>query len=212
MTVRTVGTAVLQTGPAGATGPAGPKGDTGATGPQGVAGPAGAKGDTGAAGATGSQGVAGPIGATGPQGSAGAAGPAGATGLTGPAGATGATGAAGASFNVSAPVVTALSTGEKNGTAFQPRASGPCSVNVTGSLTGVLNALSSVTVATSPTQAGTYTTVSIFTLYAGALSGNAVPDSNSGAFLVPTGHWVKVTQTGVSILGNIAMNRIVWSL
>lgn len=174
--------------------PQGPKGDAGATGP---AGPSGASGSAGAVGPQGIQGVAGPTG------------PMGATGATG---STGATGAAGASFNVGSPAVTALSTGEKNGTAFQPRAGGPCSVNITASLSGVLNALSQITVATSATQAGTYTTVSLFTLYAGALSGNAVPDSNSGAFLVPTGHWVKVTQTGVSILGNIAMNRIVWAI
>lgn len=109
-----------------------------------------------------------------------------------------------------APTVSALSAGEKNGTAFQPRASGPCMVNVTASLSGVLSVASSITVAVSPAQNGTYTTVSLFSVFIGTLIG--ITDSNTGSFLVPKGHWVKVTQTGVSILGNIAMNRIVWAL
>lgn len=202
-------------GPSGATGPQGPTGSAGSAGSAGPQGAQGVKGDTGATGpvgAAGSQGVKGDTGATGAAGANGSTGPTGLTGATGPTGPTGATGPAGASFNLAAPTVTALSTAEKNGTAFQPRAGGPCSVNITGSLSGVLNVLSSITIATSPTQTGTYTTVSIFSLFAAALSGNGVPDSNSGSFLVPAGHWVKVTQTGVSVLGNIAMNRIVWNL
>lgn len=39
-----------------------------------------------------------------------------------------------------------------------------------------------------------------------------VSDSNTGSFLVPAGWWVLVTQTGVSVLGSIAMNRVVWAL
>lgn len=110
-----------------------------------------------------------------------------------------------------APTVSALSAGEKNGTAFQPRAAGPCMVNITASVSGVLNVASAITVAVSSTQSGTYTPVSLFSLILNAV-GIGVSDSNTGSFLVPKGHWVKVTQTGVSILGNIAMNRIVWAL
>lgn len=184
MSVRTVGSAVLQAGPQGPQGPTGPAGAMGASGPAGPTGSTGAqgvKGDTGDVGATGS------------------------------AGATGATGAAGPSFTVTAPTVTALSTGEKNGTAFQPRAGGPCMVNITGSLTGVLNVMSSITVSVSPTSGGTYVPVALFTLFV-AVAGTGVMDSSTGSLLIPAGHYVKVTQTGVSILANIAMNRIVWNL
>lgn len=114
-------------------------------------------------------------------------------------------------FLVGAPTVTALSTGEKNGTAFQPRAAGPCFVNITASMSGVLNTASAVTVALSPTSGGTYTTVSLFSLTLN-VAGVGVSDSSSGCMFVPTGYWVKITQTGVSILGNVAMNRVVWNL
>lgn len=117
----------------------------------------------------------------------------------------------GLTLAVAAPTVTALSAGEKNGTAFQPRPDGPCMVNVTAVMSGVLNVMSSVTVAISPTAGGTYTNVSLMTLFVG-VAGAGVTDSSSGSFLLPAGWYVKVTQTGVSILGNIAMNRIVWNL
>ncbi len=185
MSVRTVGTAVLQTG---AQGPVGPTGAAGAAST--VPGPKGDKGDTGSSG---------PAGATGSQGVQGVQGVAGATGATGP------------SFTVAAPVVTALSAGEKNGTAFQPRAGGPSMVNITGTMTGVLNVMSAITVAVSPTSGGAYTPVGTFTLFVG-VAGPGVTDSGTGSFLVPAGHYVRVTQTGISILANIAMNRIVWSL
>lgn len=114
-------------------------------------------------------------------------------------------------FLVGAPVSTALSAGEKNGTAFQPRASGPSFVNITGSLSGVLNVMSAISVGMSATQNGTYTQVSAFSLTVN-VAGVGISDSACGSFFVPAGHWVKVTQTGVSILSNITMNRIVWAL
>lgn len=185
--LRTVGTSTPVVGPQGPAGPQGATGPTGATGAQGATGPQGPKGDTGSTGATG------------------------ATGSQGPQGATGATGPAGASFSITAPTVSALTAGEKNGTAFQPRAGGPCAVNITGNLTGLLNAATAITVAISATQNGTYTTVSLFSLTLNAV-GVGVSDASTGTILVPSGWWVKVTQTGVSILANISMNRIVWNL
>lgn len=160
---------------------------------------AGSKGDPGPQGAVGSTGPVGPQGLKGD------------TGLTGAQGSAGATGVTGASFNIGAPSVTALSAGEKNGTAFQPRAGGPSIVNVTGSMTGVLNVMTAVTVSTSPTQSGTYTNVATFTLFVG-VAGPGVSDSGTGSFPVPSGHWVKVTQTGISVLANINMNRIIWAI
>lgn len=133
------------------------------------------------------------------------------TGPQGPAGATGPTGPTGPSFTVTSPTVTALTAGEKNGTAFQPRANGPSLVNVTASLSGVLNVMTSVTVALSPTLNGTYVPVSLFALTVN-VAGVGVADNASGSVLVPTGHYLKVTQTGVSILANVAMTRVVWSL
>lgn len=109
------------------------------------------------------------------------------------------------------PTVAVLTAGQKNGTAFQPRADGPCMVNITANISGVLNVMSAITVAISPTQNGTYTTVSLFSLTLN-VAGVGISDSNTGSFLVPKGYWVKVTQTGVSILSNITMNRIVWAL
>lgn len=109
-----------------------------------------------------------------------------------------------------APVVAALSAGEKNGTAFQPSANRPSFVNVTGKLSGLLNVTSSVTVSIGPAQAGPWSEVALFTLTVNA-AGVGVSDSNTGSFPVPDGWWARVTQTGVSLLGNVAMNRIVWT-
>lgn len=110
-----------------------------------------------------------------------------------------------------APVSTGLSTGEKNGTAFQPRSDGPCAVNILATMAGVLNVATAITVAISPTQSGTYTTVSLFSLTLN-LAGIGISDNASGTILVPSGYWVKVTQTGASLLSNITMSRVVWSL
>lgn len=202
------------TGPQGATGPAGPKGDTGGAGP---VGPSGAKGDTGSTGPKGDTGIAGAKGdagqqgQAGPQGGQGQPGPQGATGPQGTQGPQGPQGSVGPSFTVAAPTVTALTAAQKNGTAFQPRADGPSMVNVTGTMAGVTNVMTAVTVAVSPTQNGAYTTVGTFSLFI-AVAGPAITDSGTGSFLVPSGHWVRVTQTGVSVLANIVMNRIVWNL
>lgn len=84
-------------------------------------------------------------------------------------------------------------------------------VNVTASISGALNVMSAITVAISATQGGTYTTVSLTSLTLN-VAGVGISDSATGSFLVPAGWWVKVTQTGTSILSNIAMNSIVWSL
>jgi collagen triple helix repeat protein/carbohydrate binding protein with CBM5/12 domain len=116
------GTAVMGSGPQGATGPTGPQGPTGATGSQGVAGATGAQGPAGPAGPSGPTGAAATIAAgttttgapgtqasvtnsgtssaavfnftvpQGPVGNTGAQGATGATGTQGPAGSTGATG------------------------------------------------------------------------------------------------------------------------
>lgn len=110
-----------------------------------------------------------------------------------------------------APTTTAFTSGEKNGTAFQPRAAGPCAVNVLATMAGVLNVATAITVAISPTQGGIYTPVSLFSLTLN-LAGIGISDNASGTILVPTGYWVKVTQTGVSLLANITMSRVVWSL
>jgi hypothetical protein len=117
----------------------------------------------------------------------------------------------GLTLALAAPTVTALSTAEENGTAFQPRSDGPSMVNITAVMSGVLNVQSAITVAIAATSGGTYTPVSYMTLFVG-VAGTGVTDSASCSFLVPTGWFVKVTQTGVSVLGNIAMNRIVWAL
>ncbi len=131
--------------------------------------------------------------------------------VVGPQGVAGTNGTNGTSFAVGNPTVTALTTAEKNGTAFQPRAGGPCMVNVTGAMTGLLNVSSAITVSISATQNGTYVPVSLFSLTLN-LAGIGISDAATGAFLVPSGWWVKVTQTGVSLLANIAMNRIVWNV
>jgi hypothetical protein len=174
----------------------GPKGDTGAAGAAGVKGDTGATGSQGAPGAQGLQGAKGDTGSQGPQGVQGVKGD---------------TGAAGASFALAAPVVTVLSLGEKNGTAFQPRAGGPCMVNITASISGLASAATVITAATSPTLNGTYTPVAVFALSIVAL-GVTMGDGATGTFPVPTGHYVKITQTGVTILANVNMNRIVWAL
>ena len=83
------------TGPAGLTGATGPAGPTGLTGATGPAGPAGLTGSTGPDGPTGPTGSTGPAGPTGLTGSTGPAGPTGLTGSAGPAGPTGLTGSAG---------------------------------------------------------------------------------------------------------------------
>lgn len=186
-------------------------GQRGAKGEAGSPGPQGAKGDAGAAGAKGDTGAA---GATGP---AGAKGDAGTPGAAGAQGATGAKGDAGASFNIGAPVSTPLTAAQKNATttngvvtgAFQPRADGPCICNITGKASGALQITSSITVALGPAQNGPYIDIALFTLTINA-AGVGVSDSNTGTFPVPAGWFVRVTQTGVSVLGNIAMNRIVW--
>jgi hypothetical protein len=112
---------------------------------------------------------------------------------------------------VSGPTVTALTTGQKNGTAYQPRSDGPCMVNITASMSGVLNVSTAITVAISATAGGSYTTVSLFSLTLN-LAGIGISDAATGSFLVPAGWYVRVTQTGVSLLANINMNSIVWNL
>lgn len=180
-------------------------------GEQGPEGPRGYTGDPGPRGETGLQGVKGDTGMTGGPGPKGDTGSAGAKGDKGDTGSTGAKGDAGASFSIAAPSVTALSAGEKNGTAFQPRANGPSAVNVTGSLAGLLNVSTAITVSISATQNGTYTPVSLFSLTLN-LAGIGISDAATGTFMVPAGWWVKVTQTGVSLLASVSMNRIVWNL
>ena len=213
-------------GPQGPQGEVGPKGDSGPQGEPGVQGIQGNVGPTGPAGATGSVGPAGTaatvsIGTvtTGVAGSSALVTNSGSASVAvfnftiprGDVGATGATGPAGASFSITAPTVTTLTAGQKNGTAFQPRPGGPCAVNITANLTGVLNVASAITVGLSSTSGGTYTTVALMSLTVN-VAGVGVADTNTGTILVPAGHWVKVTQTGVGILSNIAMTAVRWDL
>lgn len=198
-------------GPQGVEGPVGPVGERG---PQGEPGITGLRGEPGQAGAKGDAGPSGPQGPQGEPGVAGQKGDTGAAGVVGPAGARGPTGATGPSFVVTAPVITALTAPEKNGTAFQPRAGGPCMVNVTAKASGALNVTSSIAVAIMPAQNSPVADrreVALMTVTINA-AGVGVADSNTGSFLVPPGWWVLVTQTGVSVLGNIAMTRVVWPL
>lgn len=191
-------------GETGPTAPVGPKGETGSTG---AAGPAGAKGETGLTGSVGATGTQGPAGTTGSIGPQGVAGP---TGLTGP---TGPTGATGPSFSISSPTITALTTAQMTGTAFQPRLAGQCGMNLTAAITNasLLNIMTTITVSVSSAQAGPFVTVAVLALTLNA-AGVGVGDAATGTILVPSGHWVRITRQDINILSTIVMNRIVWSL
>lgn len=87
------------------------------------------------------------------------------------------------------------------GTAFRPRSTGSCFITVNSSLTGVLGLNETVTVATSPTQNGTYTNVATDVLLIGVLG--LTLDRSIGTVPVPYdttngGHWVKVTRSGTA--------------
>jgi len=211
-------------GPAGPIGPqgvAGPKGNDGATGATGGAGPAGPAGPTGLTGATGPQGPIGLTGGTGPAGPTGSVGPQGTKGDTGMAGGTGpqgATGPAGATGSIGPQgpagfgTVTPSTPTRVVGTAFQPSATKATLVLYTvkttvtnpllvGTSTASITLLSDA--AANPTtvrgiaaaESGVGVTVTV-----------ALTTSNTAvlAYLVPAGHYVKLT-TAVTGTGSVTI-------
>lgn len=94
--------------------------------------------------------------------------------------------------SVDAPSAGNAITVNTTGTAFQPRADGPCHIVVTASLAGILGVAETVTVQMSDASGGTYTTVSEDTLLLGAL-GSA---NRSISLPVPSGWWVRVNRSG----------------
>ncbi len=109
----------------------------------------------------------------------------------------------GASFTVGTPSSRSVTVG----TGFQPRPDGASFVVVTCQLAGALQ-VSTVTASLSATQAGAvYAAMPIVVSTTTGVSAN-----NIGGFVVAPGHWVKVTQSGISLLSNLTLNAIVWSL
>lgn len=191
-------------GSIGSTGSEGPRGLTGLAGSTGATGPEGPKGATGSQGIQGIEGSKGTTGSTGSTGAAGSAGAKGETGATGEKGATGSTGPEGASFSVSVPVTGISIT---SGTAFQPKTSSPCALNVLATLSGLLGS-GLVKISTCSTETGSYSEVGKFgvTLATGIELGQ-----NDTMILVPTAYWVKVVVTGVTV-GNVALSGVRWDI
>ncbi len=190
-------------------GPQGPAGVPGKDG-QSIVGPAGKDGKDGAPGAAGAS-VKGDKGDPGAPG-ASVVGPKGDKGDPGASivGPQGPTGPAGASFSVTSPAVVAFNAAEKAGAAFQPRPGGPCMVAVSATLTGVVGGANFVTVGVSPTQTGTFTTVATAALNTATVLST---DGDTVTFLVPAGHWVKVSNSGAAnVLSALSLSRTVWSL
>lgn len=119
-------------------------------------------------------------------------------------------GIAGTSFDIQDPTTLTLSSLQKSGTAFQPRAGGPCLINIKSSLTGLLNVTGTVVISTSATQNGVYTEVARFGLTVN-VAGVGVADSGTGSLPVKAGRWVKVVVSGLT-LGNVATDCIIWNI
>lgn len=98
----------------------------------------------------------------------------------------------GTSFNVQYPASQSVTLG----TAFQPRPSGACALNVIASLSGSLNLTDVVNVAVCATEGGSYVTVATIVLFIGILT--LAADTRNALVMVPTGGWVKISRTGSS--------------
>lgn len=195
------------TGSKGETGAQGAQGEKGATGTTGSEGPKGSTGSTGATGPEGLKGTTGSTGAQGVEGPKGSTGLTGATGPTGPEGAkgsTGSTGAAGESFSIAAPVTGISIT---SGTPLRPNAVAPCGLKILATMSGLLGS-GLVTVSTCSTESGTYKEVG----KVGLLLAVSIELGSGDVFaLVPTGYYVKIVVTGVTV-GNVALSGVRWDL
>lgn len=172
-------------------GTVGPQGPAGPEGPPGPPGNDGAPGGPGADGATGPQGAPGEPGATGSQGPPG---PPGADStVAGPQGIQGPPGSPGTPFNLGAvSTLNNASIGANTtGTPFQPRAAGPCSLNLIGTLTGT-TVSSKVQVQVGASNTGPWVLTARFNL---VKSSSVLMDDGSCLVLVPTGYWVRVDRS-----------------
>lgn len=96
-----------------------------------------------------------------------------------------------------------------SGVAFQPRPLGPCNINISSSLgSGLAAVTGTIVIATSPTQNGTYTTVTTDGVILSLL--NSSLDRSSATIPVPSGHWVKVTYTTVGLGATLAGTYTKW--
>lgn len=113
-----------------------------------------------------------------------------------------------ASPNIQPPVAGLTLT---SGTAFQPRAGGPCNIVINSSLgSGLAAVTGTIVIATSATQNGTYTTVTTDGLILSLL--NTSLDRSSTTIPIPTGYWVKVTTTVVGVGATISSTYTRWDL
>lgn len=86
------------------------------------------------------------------------------------------------------------------GTAFQPKADGPCHIVINAALTGALGLLENITVQMCATQNGTYVTVATDQLLIGVV-GQPIGRSVAG-IPVPGGYWMKVLRSGSAATAN----------
>jgi len=109
--------------------------------------------------------------------------------------------------------ISAPSTGNAitSGTAFQPRSGGACNIVINSSLgSGLAAVTGTIIIAMSSTQSGTYTTVTTDGLILSLL--NSSLDRSSATIPVPSGYWVKVTNSTVGVGASISSTYTRWNL